>query len=200
MTFSKLQLGCFDKPLAGWYNTDITPHIFVSRIPGLAFLLFKSGLITEERFKQHQEGIFKNVHYLDVTKKFPFPQNTFDYVFLSHMLEHLYPWQAEYCMREVQRVLKVAGIVRVSVPDLDKVMARYCPKSSESFLRGFFESDQKNQKNQHHWHYNEASLTQLLLDKAGFTKVYRCGFQQGNCPDIELLDNRPESLFIEAVK
>jgi hypothetical protein len=91
MTFSKLQLGCFDKPLAGWYNTDITPHIFVSRVPGLAFLLSKSGLISEERLIQHQEGIFKNVHYLDVTKKFPFTQNTFDHVFISHMLEHLYP-------------------------------------------------------------------------------------------------------------
>lgn len=103
-------------------------------------------------------------------------------------------------MREVQRVMKLGGIVRVSVPDLDKVMASYCPKSTEIFLRDFFESDQKNPKNQHHWHYNEASLTQLLLDKAGFTKAYRCDFQQGNCADIELLDYRPESLFIEAVK
>jgi len=198
--YQKLHLGCFDKPLGGWYNTDITTNIFISRIPGLPFLLFKSSLISRERFEQHQEGIFNKVHYLNVTKVFPFEKNTFDYVFISHMLEHLYPWQAVFCMHEVNRVLKDGGIVRISVPDLDRIIANYHALSSHQFLLNFFECDQRNFKNQHHWQYNEESLTELLRDKSGFAKVYRCKFQQGKCIDLDIIDNRPESLFMEAQK
>jgi hypothetical protein len=62
-----------------------------------------------------------------------------------------------------------------------------------------FEASQKRSKNQHHWHYNEISLTRLLAD-VGFHKVWRCGFKQGQCPAVALIDNRPDSLFMEALK
>ena len=35
----KLHLGAFDCSQAGWVNTDITPHFFVAKIPGLAALI-----------------------------------------------------------------------------------------------------------------------------------------------------------------
>ena len=48
--------------------------------------------------------------------------------------------------------------------------------------------------------YNEHSMGRLLRD-AGFSEVDRCGFQQGRCPDLDKLDNRPEmSLFMEGTK
>ena len=28
-----LHLGCFDRPIPGWVNTDITPHLFIARVP-----------------------------------------------------------------------------------------------------------------------------------------------------------------------
>ncbi len=199
MPHKKLHLGCFDTPLVGWHNTDITPHIFIARIPMLPFFLFRTGLMSAERYEQHKKQVFKNVRYLDVSRRFPFSENIFDYVFTSHMLEHLHPWQSEFCLREIYRVMKPGGIVRVAVPDLDKMIASYNPKSSHKFLNAFFESDQKNPKNQHHWHYNENLLGQLFCD-IGFAKKSRCDFQQGDCVDIELLDNRPESLFMEAQK
>jgi hypothetical protein len=39
----KLHLGCFDQVLPGWVNTDITPHIFIARLPGLAVALRRAG-------------------------------------------------------------------------------------------------------------------------------------------------------------
>ena len=199
MKNKRLHLGCFDKPLNGWHNTDITPHIYISRIPGLSFVLFKLGLMTIERYDQHKKQVFNNVHYLNVAKRFPFPASTFDFVFTSHMLEHLYPWDAEYCLHEIYRVIKPGGIVRIAVPDLDKMLASYTAKTSDRFLNDFFENNQKNPKNQHHWHYNEYLLTKLL-EQVGFSNIYRREFRQGNCEDIDLLDNRPESLFIECEK
>src|SRR5262245_25024454 len=91
----KLHLGCFDRILPGWINTDITPHIFVSRVPGLPALLFKAGLLSEERYQQHTKGVFRAIRYMNVTRKFPFDDNSFDCAYSSHMLEHLYPQQAD---------------------------------------------------------------------------------------------------------
>jgi hypothetical protein len=62
-----------------------------------------------------------------------------------------------------------------------------------------FESGQQRDKNAHHWHYNEHSLREALL-RARFRDVYRCGFRQGGCADIELVDSRPESLFMEGIR
>jgi len=195
----KLHLGCFDRVLNGWINTDITPHILLARIPGMAVLLFKIGVLSKQRYKQYKRGVFRSIRYLNVTKRFPYADYSFDYVFSSHLFEHLYPDQAIFCIRETYRVLRKGGIVRIAVPDLDKIIANYDFHNPEDFLEAIFEANQKHDKNKHHWHYNEISLTKLLKE-TGFSKIYSCKFREGNCEDVALIDNRPESLFMEAVK
>jgi ubiquinone/menaquinone biosynthesis C-methylase UbiE len=195
----RLHIGCFDQVFPGWINTDITPHIFVARIPGLALLLFRVGVLSRQRYEQHRQGIFRAVRYLNAAKKFPYSDNTFDYVYSAHCLEHLYPHQAKFCISEIYRVLNKGGIVRIAVPDLDKVVASYDPLCPQQFLESIFEVQQKGHKDRHYWHYNQISLSQLL-SAAGFQDVRRCEFQQGRCADVSLIDNRPESLFMEAMK
>ena len=34
----RLQLGAFDQVHHNWVSTDITPHLLVARVPGLAWL------------------------------------------------------------------------------------------------------------------------------------------------------------------
>jgi SAM-dependent methyltransferase len=133
----KLHLGCFDQPIPGWINTDITPHILVARIPRLPFLLYKAGLLTDERYQQHRNNIFQNVFYLNATAQFPFEKSTFDYVFrgsitslpvasdsfdvvyLRLILHHLvYPKYAlEDGLRECFRVLKPGGMLALVEPN-----------------------------------------------------------------------------------
>jgi predicted SAM-dependent methyltransferase len=171
----------------------------MARIPGLAFAFYKAGLMTDERYQQHRQNVFRDVYYLDATKKFPFKSSTFDYVFCSHFLEHLYPDGAELCISEVWRILKPDGIFRIAVPDLDKIVAGYDRSKPEEFCQTVFETKQKREKNQHHWHYNDISLEHVLR-KVGFRNVYRCQFREGRCADVHTIDNRPESLFFEAAK
>ena len=95
--------------------------------------------------------------------------------------------------------LKSDGIFRISVPDLDKIVAGYDRSRADEFCQGVFETRQKRDKNQHHWHYNEISLERILRE-IGFRKVHRCQFREGRCADVQTIDNRPESLFIEAAK
>ena len=199
MNSKNLHLGCLDRVFPGWINTDITPHIYVSKFPGLAWILYKLNKISPERYQQYQKGIFRQIKYLDVSQKFPWSNETFDHVYTSHMLEHLYPEEALNCISEVFRVLKTGGIFRIVVPDLDRMIASYNPNQPEQFLTEFFETTQRRDSNQHHWHYNE-KLFHKILSEAGFREVYRCEYRQGKTQDVELIDERPESLFVEAIK
>ncbi len=67
-------------------------------------------------------------------------------------------------------------------------------------MRIFEVSERKSMKNLRHWHYNAGSLISLLK-RSGFSEAYQCGYRQSRCPDLELLDNRPEeSLYVEGIK
>jgi SAM-dependent methyltransferase len=198
-TKKRLHLGCFDVPVDGWVNTDITPHIWVARIPMAASALHFSGKLSSQRLAQHKSGIFRKVTYLNVAKKFPYPSDSFRAIFTSHMLEHLYPSVANHCIRECQRILCRGGVLRIAVPDLDKLIGSYDPADPDLALQSIFQDGKGMEKNSHHWHYNFNSLKALLFN-LGFSKVERREFQVGMCPDLEKLDNRPESLFVEAFK
>lgn len=197
----KLHLGCFDKPAEGWLNTDVTPHIWVARLPAAAYLLYRAGKMGTERYQQHRGGVFRKVHYLNVARRFPYPDQAFDAVFSSHMLEHLRPEVARLCLAECFRVLAPQGVCRIAVPDLDLLIRNYSPERPDEFLTGIFETAKGGRsKNAHHWLYNAHSLI-ALLRKVGFREAQRRGYRKGECPDIEFLDNRQDgSLFVEGIK
>jgi ubiquinone/menaquinone biosynthesis C-methylase UbiE len=157
--------------------------------------------MTTERYEQHKRGVFKKVRYMNVTRPFPYRSHTFDAVFSCHMLEHLRPDQAEFCLAECFRVLAREGVCRVVVPDLDILVSSYDSRRPEAFLAGIYEPVRHARgKNTHHWLYNANSLI-ALLRSIGFAEAYRCDYRKGRCPDINTLDNRPEgSLFVEGVK
>jgi predicted SAM-dependent methyltransferase len=60
----------------------------------------------------------REVVYLDATRRFPFRDNTFDYVCSEHMIEHVEYHDALFMLRECFRVLKPGRKIRMSTPDL----------------------------------------------------------------------------------
>ena len=57
------------------------------------------------------------VFTMDATRPFPFPDNSFDYVFSEHMFEHLDLCGQQNMMRECHRVLRPGGILRLAMPN-----------------------------------------------------------------------------------
>jgi len=55
----------------------------------------------------------------------PFPDQSFDVVYHSHVLEHFPKAEAESFIQECYRVLRPEGILRVVVPDLEQIARMY---------------------------------------------------------------------------
>ena len=196
----RLHVGGFDVVHDGWVNTDVTPHLFVARVPGLARLLHRLGRLSDERLAQHRAGVFRRVRYLDVTRRLRLPDASFEAVYSSHVLEHLAPGEADRALRELHRVLAPGGVLRVAVPDLDHVIASYDPAAPDEVLAGMLQGRERStSRHRHWWLYNERSL-RAALERSGFSEIERRAFREGRCPDVERIDTRPESLFMEAVR
>lgn len=195
----KLHFGAFNCPVDGWVNTDITPHLFLARVPLLPWLMHRMGKIPAERYLDYQSGAFRKLRYLDVTKEWPFADNSVEAIFSSHVVEHLHLNGARVCMKNAYRILRKGGVLRLVVPNLDRCVAEYKADIAYEWACEFFEADRASEKNMHHFMYNPGSMTRLLRD-CGFSDIQQVSYGIGRCPDLEKLDNRPESLFIEAIK
>lgn len=55
----------------------------------------------------------------------PYPENTFDLVYTSHVLEHFTKDDGELFVAECFRVLKPGGVLRIVVPDLEAIVRNY---------------------------------------------------------------------------
>lgn len=67
----------------------------------------------------------RDIMYLDATKKLPFPDRTFDYIFCEHMIEHISWSEGLLMLKECRRILKYGGVVRIATPDLSVLLQTY---------------------------------------------------------------------------
>jgi len=61
----------------------------------------------------------------DLKTPLPFPEGIFDAVYHSHVLEHLPRAAAPGFLAECRRVLRPGGVIRVAVPDLERIARTY---------------------------------------------------------------------------
>lgn len=66
-------------------------------------------------------------HEADITKPLAFKNDSVDFIFIEHVLEHVTPQQGYRFLEESYRTLKPDGVIRVIVPDVHKVYTRCTP-------------------------------------------------------------------------
>lgn len=188
---------------AGWINLDGSPHVlFAGWPPPFLRLLYmvsdaRNWCGDQELYLKQLKGHFFLHHNLEYG--LPFSDESVDFMYSSHVLEHFYPYVAEHVLRDAYRVLKNGGRLRVCVPDLKHAYELYGQGHKEKALSYFFEQGH-GEFNRHRYMY-DFELLAALLGKVGFRSIERCAYQQGLVPDLDRLDNRPEdTLYVECVK
>lgn len=64
-------------------------------------------------------------YVFDCSRRLPFPDDTFEVVYASHVLEHV-PWyQVERTLREWTRILTPGGALELWVPDAEKICTAF---------------------------------------------------------------------------
>jgi SAM-dependent methyltransferase len=119
-----INLGCGAKMNWSWNNLDFSPYARLAHHMNIAKILKKVRVVSKERYQNLLE-VDPNIILWDLRKGIPFNNITFDVVYHSHLLEHIDQEYAPTFLKECYRVLKSGGILRVVVPDLQKIIVRY---------------------------------------------------------------------------
>jgi predicted SAM-dependent methyltransferase len=157
--------------------------------------------------RQAGEGI---QHTGDILKGLPLDADGLDYAVSIHGLQDLAVQDVLPALRELHRVLRPGGVLRVSVPDLDRAIRAYLHQDHDYFYIRDEEAASIGGKLSYQmtWYGSVRALFTFefvdeLLRKAGFRDVRRCAYREtaSPYPEIVELDNRPrESLIVEGVK
>lgn len=147
-------------------------------------------------------------HVHDVTKLEMFSDGFADLIYACHVLEHLSFRELLTVLKEWRRVLKCGGILRVSVPDFDRILNIYADYRTIDAVIPMLLGNQDYEFNYHKSIFNAAYL-ERLLKQAGFREVRM--WQPGQVEHYDFVDwasqeiefgdkSYPISLNVEAIK
>jgi predicted SAM-dependent methyltransferase len=131
------------------------------------------GKINRPEFINIDAQPYAHVHVVtDDIRRLPgFADGTADLIYMCHVLEHMRAPHVEAVLREMKRILKVGGVLRLSVPDFDRLLDVY--KASGEDLDAIdtqLMGGQESQYNIHYRAFNHRSLSGLLRN-VGFADV-----------------------------
>lgn len=160
--------------------------------------------------------------YVDLNRRLPFRDGSFAFAFGEHVIEHLSEGSGAGLMKELRRVLLPGGVLRLTTPDLLKLLAIYedrNPVVSRAEYACFLD-EQTGKRHErpcqilndylrlwgHQWIYDEDDLTARLLG-AGFARVQRVEPGQSEHAELRGLErhggaewvNRAEAMCLEAM-
>jgi len=151
---------------------------------------------------------------LDAIGLYPFPDESFDYVFSEHTIEHITYEQGLMMLTECLRVLRPGGKVRISTPNIQFLIDMYAEGESERFLEyrkwaaarfipyteehsALFVVNNFFRNWGHQFIYDREGLKDLMK-KAGFTQLSFCSPKESKDPALQNLENEtrmPEGFY-----
>ncbi len=200
----KLNLGCGLAVHPGWINIDGSLNTLIASLPSVLHRVAyrMSGSSSFYSVEEYCRILAENVFFhADLSHGVPARDNSVDYIYSSHFLEHLHPAEAKALLVSCHRVLKPGGMIRIGVPDLEYALGLFRNGRKRECLDRYFFVEMKGSVYARHKYMYDFELLEGLLRDSGFNSIVRCQFREGEVPDIDHLDNRPEeTLFVEARK
>lgn len=147
---------------------------------------------------------------IDLRRPLPFDNNTVDFIYSEHFIEHLNVKEGVVFLSECYRILGNGGVFRISTPDLDYLLFRYFffwkwrtwykqygyewIKTRAEMVNIVF------REWGHQYLYNREELERRLVE-AGFAKIHRKKRNKSTFSELRNLETRKESrLVLEAFK
>jgi len=140
----------------------------------------------------------------------PYDRGSFDIIYASHVLEHFNRHLVTAAVNHWRDLLKPGGVLRLSVPCFDAIVAYYMKTNDLNSLMGLLYGGQSNFLDQHHIVFNKSILT-IILSQAGFREMREWVWQetehsdhddysQAYLPHMDKESGLLMSLNLEAVK
>ncbi|ORU93991.1 MAG: hypothetical protein A6F70_07250 [Cycloclasticus sp. symbiont of Bathymodiolus heckerae] len=176
---------------------------------GQVLLNLGCGEVNHPKFINIDGYPHANIHYVSrIDRLGMFADNAVDLIYASHCLEHFKYGEVDRVLDEWHRVIKPGGIIRLSVPDIDKLIDIYNDTNDPDDIVPQLMGGQNNKYNYHYVVFNGLNLKKYL-NRAGFVDVQE--WIPGSC-DLTTFDdfsvyhkvvngkNYPISLNLEAKK
>ena len=188
----------------GFLNTD--SMVFVD----------ERGLATKEGSLSFIDDTFFYLQF-DATKPFPVEDSSFEYIYSEHFIEHIPQNLTVEWFKDMKRLLKPGGHIRVSTPDLEKYIRGYLDPEALFFKEHIRRLNAMGVQNvpprrawlvnqifrlwghQHIYDFEELKFTAGV---AGFPTelAKKCTYKSGAVPELFALDRElrnDESLYVE---
>jgi predicted SAM-dependent methyltransferase len=147
----------------------------------------------------------------DLRNSLPFANNSVDFVFNEHFIEHLTIEEGQTVIKDLMRVLKPGGVMRIAMPDLRIAVNDYLnlPLEKDPVIKRFdldFIKTRAERINMafrgwgHQWLYDAEELTRRLKE-AGCENIKQCRLGHSKYASLQNLETRHEStLIMEVIK
>lgn len=146
----------------------------------------------------------------DISRLKKFLDESADLIYVSHVLEHFGRREYKEVLKRWHAVLKDGGVLRIAVPDFEKIVEHYNENHDLELLRGFLYGGQTYAQNYHYCTWDFETLSRDLIS-VGFKEVrkydwqntehsYMDDFSQSYLPHMDKENGKLMSLNIEAIK
>jgi predicted SAM-dependent methyltransferase len=204
----RLNLGCGLRTHPNWINVDGSWNATLAKHPILRKILSSLRFMPPDKA---QIPWSRDIFVHDIRRPLPFPDDSAEVVYASHVLEHLYREEGQQLIHECFRVLAPGGIIRIIVPDVktiireyqgerpfgelsprernlppadllnERLLMRWPSPSRRHFLYRIYEAWEDFHS--HKWMYDEESLSDLLRS-AGFVDLRSRTYADSLIPNI----------------
>jgi predicted SAM-dependent methyltransferase len=145
---------------------------------------------------------------LNLLEKFPFPDNSVDFVYSSHFLEHFHTSEIKNILNECYRVLKPGGKISTCVPDASIYINAYIRNEEldqSCWIRYLPAADINSKIDYINYIGHMDGEHKHLFDLENLICIHNaCGFQETKCrqfdSSLDMKERDFESIYVDAIK